>query len=255
MSGAEAYPQMAIMNVMPSRSDRSRLDLMRPVALRLGEAANSPELIQRIEALGSRIDAAPARTILQTQEEPVHRPRFLLSGWACRYRHLTDGRRQIFDLVVPGDGVGVCLRPSPLAKANTVALTSVQLVNAGPLLGEEAFRACPELLTAVQAQADADEHRAMNQIMRLGRLTAVERIGHLLLELRDRLHVVGKVEADSFAFPLTQETLADMSGLSVVHVNRTLQELRRRKLVWVERGRVALNDLQALAQLADYELH
>lgn len=208
-----------------------------------------PELERRILTLGPRMDAIAAKTILQVEGAPVYRPRYVLSGWACRFRHLSDGRRQIFDVVLPGEGVGVCLRSHPLASTSAMALTPMQLVDAGPVLNG----GDPDghLSGALQAQMDADERRTLNQIMRLGRLTALERLANLLLELHGRLEVVGHADGASFPFPLTQETLADIIGLSVVHVNRTLQELRRQGLAVVERGWARLGDRAALAELAD----
>lgn len=235
----------------------SRLDGGRgPEAVLLrfrGTGHCTPELERRIAGLGARTDAQPAKAMLQSQDAPVRRPRFLVSGWACRYRHLSDGRRQIFDLVLPGEGVGVCLRAHPLANTNTAAITAVRLVDASPLLSPGALEECPELRAALQAQGDADERRALNQIVRLGRLTALERLAHLMLELRERMAAIGQADGDRFALPLTQETLADMTGLSVVHVNRTLQELRRQNLLQLERGIARLLDREGLEQLADYE--
>ena len=227
---------------------------MEPVILRLqGAAPCSPELVRRVEALGARIETAPSRSVLQAEDAPVRRPRYLLSGWACRFRLLSDGRKQIFDFVLPGEGVGVCLRPHPLAATGTAALTPVRLADASALLQGETLDAFPDLRQAVQAQADADERRMLNQIVRLGRLTALERLAHLFLELHERLAVVGSAQNDRFPLPLTQETLADAMGLSVVHVNRTLQELRRQNLVVQERGFVRLPNPAALAQTADYD--
>ena len=230
-----------------ARSGCSGLD---SVLLRLQSVSPCPpELERRVLALGSRVEAVAAKAMLQVEGAPARRPRYLVAGWACRFRHLSDGRRQIFDLVLPGEGVGVCRRPHPLASTSIVALTPLQLVDASSLLQEEDPHG--HLQAAIQAQADEAERRALDQIVRLGRLTATERLAHLLLELHRRLHVIGHVENGRYPFPLTQETLADMTGLSVVHVNRTLQELRRQELAVLERGWVRLGDRSRLAQLAD----
>ena len=97
----------------------------------------------------------------------------------------------------------------------------------------------------------ADEERALRQILRLGRMTGLERLADLFLELHERLEGVGQTDGSRFACPLTQEVLADVAGLSVVHVNRTLQELRRKGLVMVERGWVRLGDALRPIQTAD----
>lgn len=224
-----------------------------PVVMRFEAAGfQSPELLRQVMALGGRVETLAAKSVIQTQDAPTRRPRYVVSGWAARHRYLSDGRRQIFDLVLPGEGIGVCLRPNPLANTTTTALTPLRLIDASPLMHPDAFAASRELLPALQSQADAEERRALNQIVRLGRLTALERLAHLLLEIEERLAVVGMVGGDGFALPLTQETLADMTGLSIVHVNRTIQELRRQNLVRLERGFVRLLDRASLVQLADY---
>lgn len=213
----------------------------------------SPQLEVLITELGSRSEAVASKAVLQTEDAPVRRPHYLVSGWACRFRHLSDGRRQIFDFVLPGEGIGVCLRPAPLANTSTTALTPVRLVDAAPLLRAEALDSCKELVCALQTHADADERRMLDQVVRLGRLSALERLAHLILDLHQRLVVVGQADGDRFSLPLTQETLADALGLSVVHVNRTIQELRRQNLVQLERGVVRLPDRDGLARLAGYE--
>ena len=238
------------MVVAAARPLSPAFSVMEPVVLRLRSLSPCPpELERRVLALGGRLESVAAKTLLQVEGAPVRRPRYLISGWACRYRHLSDGRRQIFDLVLPGEGVGLCRRAHPLANTSTVALTPLQLADAAPLLQE----ADPDgqLQAALDMQSDADERRALDQIVRLGRLTALERLAHLLIDLHRRLDAIGHVQDARFPFPLTQETLADMTGLSVVHVNRTLQELRRQQLAWVDRSHVRLGDRSRLAQLAD----
>lgn len=81
----------------------------------------------------------------------------------------------------------------------------------------------------------------------------MERLAHLFLELHERLEVIGQTDGDRFPLPLTQETLADVSGLSVVHVNRTLQELRRENLARFEKGWVHLLDRRALAEAVEFQ--
>ena len=211
----------------------------------------SPLLERRILALAVHSERLAARTLLQSEDDPVRRPRYLLSGWACRFRLLSDGRRQVLDILLPGDGVG--LRASPLARAGVVALTRLETVDAEGLFAPASLQAYPELVDVLRASADTEEQRMMDHIVRLGRLTALERLGHLLLNLYDRLAVVGRAAEGRYVMPLTQEVLADSLGLSVVHVNRTLQALRRMGLVRHDRGEVWLPDLRALQALVGYE--
>jgi len=82
--------------------------------------------------------------------------------------------------------------------------------------------------------------------MNLGRRDAFERVAHLLCELIERLRPVGLWDGNNCAFPVTQLDLADATGLSVVHVNRTLQELRSSRLIVLRDRILTVNDLEAL---------
>src|SRR5215472_3710677 len=194
-----------------------------------------------------------ARSELIDEDADGANPLFLLSGWACRARSLADGRRQILDFILPGDLIGYC-RPGGRTLAASFALTAVTVTPATRFyhaaFGENGpFANLAELCHAVERR---QEMRLLNQIVRSGRQTAYERLAHLLLEFRDRLERVGLSSQNSFAMPLTQEMLADGLGLSVVHINRTLQQLRRGRLVTILDGIVTLLDPAGLSQIADY---
>lgn len=180
-------------------------------------------------------------------------PRLLLSGWAAKVRWLSDGRRQIVSFVLPGDGLALHQRPHPLGLCPVVALTPVQTVDAAPLLRATAqLPATAPLRQALDAAAGLEEVWLLDQVIRLGRLAAYERMAHLIMELRWRLTAVELGVGDQFPFPLTQETLADALGLSIVHVNRTLQQMRREKLIELQNGRLRVLDPVAMAQLCDF---
>ena len=91
-----------------------------------------------------------------------------------------------------------------------------------------------------------------DHIVRLGRQTAYERMVHLMLEFHHRLQIAGLATNDSFPMPLTQEVMADSLGLSVVHVNRTLQQVRRDGLLEIRSGQVKLLDLKLMQAVADW---
>lgn len=191
---------------------------------------------------------------LQEQGEALRSPRIIVAGWACRMRVLPDGRRQIFCFLLPGDGLGLCARPNPLALSTTVALTRVETVDASAI--GAVMRASPPqhagLKTALLVSASLEEAALLDHMVRLGRQTAYERTAHLLLELRQRLAAVGVAAERRFPLPLIQEVLADALGLSVVHVNRTLQQLRRDQLLVLRSGYAELPDPQRLAEVANY---
>jgi len=182
------------------------------------------------------------------------RPKVLLSGWACRCRALPDGRRQIFTFVLPGDALGLCRRAAPAAMSTAVAVTRVVTADA-TTLAEAAFDQDSEhenLASAVSAAGALDDASLLDQIVRLGRHTAYERTAHLFLELRWRLAAVGLASENRFPMPLTQEVLADALGLSIVHVNRTMQQLRRDGLIETRSGYVEILRLEAMVATCDF---
>lgn len=196
--------------------------------------------------------AEPAGAELVRENGPLN-PRVLISGWAARVRQLEDGRRSIIGLILPGDGIGICRRPQPLALCPVVALTPIQTLDAMPLVRAIAdLEVYSALADALDVAAALDEAWMMDQIVRLGRLTAYERLAHLIMEIRSRLSVVEPNANGRLPFPLTQEMLADATGLSMVHVNRTLQQLRRDKLIEVGQGTLCVLDAQALTDITDF---
>jgi len=174
------------------------------------------------------------------------------SGWAVREKHLSDGRRQILNLVLPGDCPG--LRASLFGMQDerlvTISEATVYAVNADDIL--TLFRTQPKMAAAVAWSAAREEAILADHIVSLGRRTAYERIAHLFLELYQRLDAVGQVAEYGFRFPVTQEILSDLLGLSLVHVNRTLRRLREDGLVRVEAGVVRFEDIQRLRAISEF---
>ncbi len=174
-------------------------------------------------------------------------PRLITAGWACRYVTLQGGRRQILGFVLPGDTIGQSPPDRPLNRAQALALTQVRLSHARLRLSSDDRDAPSPTEIAIE-----EERQLLDHIVRLGRQTAYERTLHLLLELHERLAAIGLADGEAFEFPLTQEVLADALGLSVVHINRTLQRLRRERLLVLHHGRVTLLELPRMKENCDY---
>jgi CRP-like cAMP-binding protein len=216
---------------------------------------------QRLEAIAERTEAFAQGGMVHTEGSGPMRPSFILSGWVCRQRLLPDGRRQIFSLLIPGDPLGFHVEPSPFSRVSAIALTKVVLASAESLMG--GFNpSAPDPGSAHDPWAFADHlHRSvcleegllLDHVVRLGRQTAYERTAHLLLELHWRWSLIDQLAEGRFIMPLTQEVLADFLGLSIVHVNRTLQQLRRERLIEMAGSHVFLLDPAQLAVIADYQ--
>ncbi len=225
------------------------------LARRLGRLAElTDEETALLESLATTFGERAAGTELVREGEALDTPRLLVAGWACRFRTLPDGRRQIFAFTLPGDLYGLCVRPDAVALTPTVALTPVVVADAAPL-GEaikDKADTHPGLAKACFAMASLEEAYLLNQLMRIGRQTAYERTAHLMLEIQQRLIAVGLADESSVGVPLTQEIMADALGLSVVHLNRTLQQLRRDRLMEFKNGLVKVLEPERLAKLADF---
>ena len=178
---------------------------------------------------------------------------FVESGFAARYKLLRNGKRQIVNLVLPGDVVG--LPGSFLTKAHysVLALTDLKLqvcsVNDYVLLCYQRpqFGLMLSWL-AIQEAVTCAEH-AINT----GRRTPLERLAHFLLEMYSRLQMVGLAGNCSFDLPLSQEVMSDALGLSVPHLNRTLARLRADGTIALSNHKVSLTDLTALEMLGHFQ--
>jgi CRP-like cAMP-binding protein len=184
----------------------------------------------------------------------LNRAQILLEGWAVRQRVLSDGRRQIFSFLLPGDIFGICARPDGTALYTTVALTAA--VTSPLAMLDDALQRAPLSTSGriVREMLSLEESLLVNQVVRLGRQSAHERLINLMLEFHDRLAAAGLVQDGSFVLPFTQEVLSDALGLSTVHTNRTLQQLRRENLIETHLNQMRLLDRERLAQLADYRM-
>jgi CRP-like cAMP-binding protein len=186
-------------------------------------------------------------------EGQKHQASYILAeGWACSYKLLRNGTRQIVDFQIPGDILGLRSILFRTADHNIEPVTAIEAseVLESDLLG--AFSANPKLATAVLWAASRDEAMVVEHLVGIGRRDARERTVHFLLELGARLTLVGLGTREGFSCPLTQYHLADALGLSAVHVNRVLRELREDGLLTFQKGEVTVHNFTSLAALADF---
>ena len=194
----------------------------------------------------------PARADLVPEGGGTDRLHVVLDGWACRYRTLDDGRRQFPALLVPGDLCdldGFLLRRVHYGVAALTPCTVATLAHARlrAIMDESpAIRDVFWWLTFVENSVSVEWTTG------LGRRSATERLAHLLCELLVRLGAVELTEDNGYALPLTQEELADALGITTVHVNRTLQELRALGLISLEGRRLAVHDWDGLKGLSGF---
>jgi CRP-like cAMP-binding protein len=177
----------------------------------------------------------------------------LCSGVVSRYKVLTDGKRQVLNLGLPGDLIGF---PSCLFEVAVNSVASLTDVELSPVPFDSLFSLFtrfPRLGTALFWAAACEAAIYGEHLVNLGRRSAYERLAHLLLELLVRLRSVGLADKLSYAMPLTQELMADVLGLSEPHINRMIRCLREEGLATIEDQRVVIHDLGSLSSLAGFE--
>ncbi len=177
----------------------------------------------------------------------------LAKGWAFSYKMLPDGDRQIVDFQIAGDFLGL---RSVLFRTTDHSVEAITRIEASEVLATDildGFAHSPRLATAILWAASRDEAMVVEHLVNLGRRSAEERMAHFLLELGARQQLVGIGDRTGFDCPLTQYHLADALGLSAVHVNRVLRNLREQGLVTFQKGRVAFDDIDGLVELAGFD--
>jgi CRP-like cAMP-binding protein len=217
-------------------------------------AVLNPNETALILSLNQRPRRHPVRSQISADGFDSSGPRLIVSGWACRPRILPDGRCQILSTLLPGDLAGDTGDGRPLAQAAVIALTDMATVGARSVFDTIArdpglYR---NLGRGLQALGRMEEAQLLDHVVRLGRQSAIQRVAHQLLEFYHRCRAVGLVDGGRFPMPLTQETLADMLGLSLVHVNRTITQLKRQNMIEVRSGIAHISDVAQLALIADY---
>ena len=192
----------------------------------------------------SRVVAA-RRDLIREGEKPkfVH---LMLDGWACRYKTLPDGRRQIVAFFLPGDFCDLNVYILREMDHSIGAITRLSVADIGRDEMDTLTADRPRITQALWWESLVNSAVQREWTLNIGQRTAYERIGHLLLELFLRLRVVGLTNGTGCDFPLTQTDIADATGLTAVHVNRTLQELRRDELIVLDKKRLTIPDLKGL---------
>jgi CRP-like cAMP-binding protein len=187
----------------------------------------------------------PRADITREGDKPrdVH---LLLSGWACRYKQLEDGRRQVVSFFLPGDMCDLNVFILKEMDHSIGTITPVTIADLSRDFFDEISAGFPRVATALWWETLVNVAIQREWTMNLGQRTASERMAHLLCELFFRLRLAGLTEDNSCEFPLTQADLADATGLSKVHVNRTLQALRAAELVMLKGKTLTVPSLERL---------
>ena len=184
--------------------------------------------------------------------DPADRLIVILSGHAYQYRLLPDGRRQILAYLFAGDMCDPRQLMLPQVDYSMCVLASSDIATLSVNTLQRLERH-PNVSLAMARYALMQAAITREWLVNVGHRTAFERIGHLVCEMFTRLESVGLTHEHAFELPLTQAELGDTLALSAVHVNRTLMELRRLKLVTFQNRQVVIHDFNALQSAAGFD--
>jgi CRP-like cAMP-binding protein len=176
----------------------------------------------------------------------------LYAGWAIRCKTLPDGRRQILNIILPGDLIGLQGAMFEAAAYSVEAITEVQLCLLPRRKVWSLFENMPELAFDVTWLGSREESIVDENLTSAGQRAAAERIAALIIQLYKRLNMLGLVANGAMPFPLTQQHIADTLGLSLVHTNKSLAKLRKLGMFSQSNGTLLLSNPKALESLAQY---
>ncbi len=180
------------------------------------------------------------------------RTALLLSGLAYRHKLTPDGSRQIVSLHIPGDMVDLEGSLLKVMDHNVQVLTHAEIAFVPGEAIRQMIEAHPRIGHAMWVDTLIDGSIFREWVVNVGRRDARARIAHLLCEFARRLEVAGLGEKGGYSFPMTQEQLADATGLTSVHVNRTLKSLEAEGLIKREKRFVLIPDWERLRDVAGF---
>jgi CRP-like cAMP-binding protein len=195
----------------------------------------------------------PADQLLIRAGQELSSSLMLLEGWLARSKDLPSGERQVTQLHVAGDFADLHGFTLKRLDHDVTTLTRCQVA----VVPHERLRLItenyPRLTWIYWMLTNVDAAITRELALSLGQRSAISRMGHLFCELHARLDAVGRARPDGYELPMTQRELAECLGLTVVHANRTLQELRRRGLVEVENRQLTILDRRGLEGVAEFD--
>lgn len=218
-----------------------------------GMADLTPSDVAALEVATANPRRYPARKdLIREGDEPG--PMFIvLEGWICRYKILPNGSRQIMAFLMPGDACDLHIRLLAEMDHSIQAITPAKVATVTRAEMQTMMRDHPNIAQAMYTAQLVDEGVMRAWIVSMGRRSSIERVAHLICELYLRARTIGLTQDGDFALPLSQLVLADALGMTAVHINRVLKELRLSGSMALGRGKVSILNAGKLAEIAGFD--
>jgi CRP-like cAMP-binding protein len=236
---------------MPSASDHHAMNML--IRKLESIATLSPEERRAIESLPVRTRVlAPRQDIVREGDKPSQCC-LLLDGWACRYKIIGEGRRQIFSFHIPGDVPDLQSLHIHTMDHSLCTLTeaSVAFIPHESLL--DLTTRFPNIAAILWRDTLIDAAIFREWMVGMGRRSAYERIAHVFCEMYLKLQAVGLAGSYRCPLPITQIDLGDALGLSNVHVNRVLQEMRGKGLITLRSNSLVIEAWDELNRVSEFD--
>lgn len=195
----------------------------------------------------------PARVDIVTPGETVENACLVAKGLVARYDQMLDGQRQTTSLYIPGD---MCDLHSVVAPKASWAITAISPVTVIRIPHRQLRELCihyPGITLSFWRDGTVDSSTFAKWVGNLGRKNAKARIAHLMCEMGVRMEAARRGQRTRFDLPATQEQLGEATGMTTVHVNRTLQEIRGEGLLSFSQGRVEISNWDKLVEVAEFD--
>lgn len=216
-----------------------------------------PALVEAFWRAQPRAVAETARkgkTIVREDEFADH-SMLLLEGWVAFSKMLPEGETQIIDVMLPGDFALIGAVHAPVAACSVETLSDARFINIRPTLANGPEPEMADLRNLMAAEIVRTQSRTSELLLRMGKGNAASRVAYALLEFYVRLEAIGLTDGACFAFPMTQHKIGEFTGLSNVHVCRTMRRFEREGVIsHPAYAQINLNDLDALSETAGIDL-
>lgn len=207
---------------------------------------------EALSALRTRQRVYDTAEVIAREGEKLDKVFWIEHGWACRYRRLKSGERQIVNFILPGEFFDLQGLVSAQSDHTVSALSEVRLIEARAEDFAAMASSQPAIFNALLWAAVVEEAILREHIVQLGRQPAETRLAFFILELYRRQLLTTRTHDHELDFPVGHDVLADALGLSRVHVSRSMKKLRDRGCIAVSERHIKILELEALEAVAEY---
>ena len=213
----------------------------------------SEEDIKEIDALPIAVKSYPAEWPVVRDGDRATDCCLIVEGFCIRSKTISDGKRQILSIHIPGEIPDLMSLFLHVMDHDLVTLTPSTLGFISHQTLQKLHRRRPNVAEVFWRDTLIDAAMFREWIVNVGQRSAPARLAHVMAELRERLRIIGRVDGRNFDMPLNQEQIGEALGITAVHANRVIRQLREDGIVDLSRGRVIVLDEIRFLDLADFD--